>query len=104
MEDTEKVLVETALWDAFFANRNETTKNNIIVHYLHLVQRISKKMHQRLSNQVSEEELASYGVDGLYQAIDNYDRKKKNKFETFASYRIRGAILDAIRKMDWIPR
>ena len=50
------------------------------------------------------EDLVSYGIFGLIDAIDKFDRSKDVKFETYASLRIRGAILDQIRKMDWIPR
>ena len=48
--------------------------------------------------------MVSYGIFGLIDAIDKFDMTKEVKFETYASLRIRGAILDQIRKMDWIPR
>ena len=57
-----------------------------------------------LGYNVEYEDLVSYGIFGLIDAIDKYDPKKEVKFETYASLRIRGAILDQIRKMDWIPR
>ena len=57
-----------------------------------------------LGYNVEYEDLVSYGIFGLIDAIDKFDRSKDVKFETYASLRIRGAILDQIRKMDWIPR
>ena len=57
-----------------------------------------------LGYNVEYEDLVSYGVFGLIDAIDKFDTNKEVKFETYASLRIRGAILDQIRKMDWIPR
>jgi RNA polymerase sigma factor for flagellar operon FliA len=57
-----------------------------------------------LGHNVEYEDLVSYGIFGLIDAIDKFDMEKNVKFETYASLRIRGAILDQIRKMDWIPR
>ena len=57
-----------------------------------------------LGGNVEYEDLVSYGVFGLIDAIDKFDTNKDVKFETYASLRIRGSILDQIRKMDWIPR
>ena len=61
-------------------------------------------MSMYLGYNVEYEDLVSYGIFGLIDAIDKFDRSKDVKFETYASLRIRGAILDQIRKMDWIPR
>jgi RNA polymerase sigma factor FliA len=97
------------LWNAFFDSKNAedigdvNIKNKLIEKYFYIVSIIAKKMHQRITS-VSVEELESMGVDGLYDAIDKYDRTFNNKFETYAALRIRGSILDAIRKADWIPR
>ena len=57
-----------------------------------------------LGYNVDYDDLVSYGIFGLIDAIDKFDLTKNVKFETYASLRIRGAILDQIRKMDWIPR
>ena len=57
-----------------------------------------------LGYNVEYDDLVGYGIFGLIDAIDKYDYGKNVKFETYASLRIRGAILDQIRKMDWIPR
>ena len=57
-----------------------------------------------LGHNVEYDDLVSYGIFGLIDAIDKFDTAKNVKFETYASLRIRGAILDQIRKMDWIPR
>ena len=57
-----------------------------------------------LGHNVEDDDLVSYGIFGLIDAIDKFNLEKNVKFETYASLRIRGAILDQIRKMDWIPR
>jgi RNA polymerase sigma factor for flagellar operon FliA len=75
----------------------------LVDHYYPLVRTVAKRMCQKLA-EVTEDELASMGVDGLYDSIQNFDPSRNTKFETYAMHRIRGSMLDAIRKADWIPR
>ena len=77
--------------------------NSLIVAYYSLVENISERIAPKLK-EITAEECASYGVDGLYEAIEKFDRTKGIQFRTFAPHRIRGAILDNIRKVDWVPR
>ena len=72
--------------------------------YAPLVKVVAGRLSMYLGYNVEYEDLVSYGIFGLIDAIDKFDCMKDVKFETYASLRIRGAILDQIRKMDWIPR
>ena len=79
-------------------------REQIILEYAPLVKVVAGRLSMYLGYNVEYEDLVSYGIFGLIDAIDNFDMQKEVKFETYASLRIRGAILDQIRKMDWIPR
>ena len=79
-------------------------QEQIIIEYAPLVKLVAGRLSMYLGYNVEYEDLVSYGIFGLIDAIDKFDRSKDVKFETYASLRIRGAILDQIRKMDWIPR
>lgn len=79
-------------------------REQIILEYASLVKVVAGRLSMYLGYNVEYEDLVSYGIFGLIDAIDKFDCFKEVKFETYASLRIRGAILDQIRKMDWIPR
>ena len=79
-------------------------REQIILEYAQLVKVVAGRLSMYLGYNVEYEDLVSYGIFGLIDAIDKFDMQKDVKFETYASLRIRGAILDQIRKMDWIPR
>lgn len=97
------------LWDEYLATKaagtpDESLEKLLVNHYYPLtVKKVANKMHQKLT-EVPPDELASMGVEGLYDAVQGYDRAFQTKFETYAMHRIRGAMLDEIRKADWIPR
>ena len=92
------------LWDLYFENKTSQLREQIIVEYAPLVKLVAGRLSMYLGYNVEYEDLVSYGIFGLIDAIDKFDLAKNVKFETYASLRIRGAILDQIRKMDWIPR
>lgn len=92
------------LWDSYAKNRLPETREQIIVEYAPLVKVVAGRLNMYLGNNVEYDDLVGYGIFGLIDAIDKFDYAKEVKFETYASLRIRGAILDQIRKMDWIPR
>lgn len=92
------------LWDSYFQNKTPQVREEIIVEYASLVKVVAGRLSMYLGYNVEYEDLVSYGIFGLIDAIDKFDLTKNVKFETYASLRIRGAILDQIRKMDWIPR
>ncbi len=92
------------LWDQYAKCKSPELREKIIIEYAPLVKLVAGRLSMYLGYNVEYEDLVSYGIFGLIDAIDKYDFNKNVKFETYASLRIRGAILDQIRKMDWIPR
>lgn len=100
MTETER----NKMWDEYVKNRSMEIRDKIILEYASLVKIVAGRLSMYLGYNVEYEDLVGYGIFGLIDAIDKFDVKKGNKFETYASLRIRGAILDQIRKMDWIPR
>ncbi|MBR1852258.1 MAG: FliA/WhiG family RNA polymerase sigma factor [Lachnospiraceae bacterium] len=84
--------------------RTPELREKIILEYAPLVKVVAGRLSMYLGYNVEYEDLVSYGIFGLIDAIDKFDYMKEVKFETYASLRIRGSILDQIRKMDWIPR
>ena len=92
------------LWEEYDKTRSSVVREKIILEYAPLVKMVAGRLSMYLGYNVEYEDLVSYGIFGLIDAIDKFDFLKDVKFETYASLRIRGAILDQIRKMDWIPR
>ena len=92
------------LWEDNARLRTSELREKLILEYAPLVKVVAGRLSMYLGYNVEYEDLVSYGVFGLIDAIDKFDTGKEVKFETYASLRIRGAILDQIRKMDWIPR
>ncbi len=92
------------MWDEYRKNPTPALREQLIIEYAPLVKVVAGKLSMYLGNNVEYDDLVSFGVFGLIDAIDKFDLAKEVKFETYASVRIRGAILDQIRKMDWIPR
>lgn len=92
------------LWESYQKNATQELREQIIVEYAPLVKIVAGRLNVYLGNNVEYDDLVGYGIFGLIDAIDKFDAAKDVKFETYASLRIRGAILDQIRKMDWIPR
>ena len=92
------------LWEDYANTKSPETREKIILEYAPLVKVVAGRLSMYLGYNVEYEDLVSYGIFGLIDAIDKFDCLKDVKFETYASLRIRGAILDQIRKMDWIPR
>ena len=98
-ESTEK------LWKVYIRNHNsQKTKEKLILNYLPLVKYIAGRVAIRLPSHIDINDLISSGVIGLINAIEHYDPKFKTKFETYAIIRIRGAIIDELRSLDWVPR
>lgn len=92
------------LWEEYDKTKSSAVREKIILEYAPLVKMVAGRLSMYLGYNVEYEDLVSYGIFGLIDAIDKFDALKDVKFETYASLRIRGAILDQIRKMDWIPR
>ncbi len=92
------------LWTDFKENNNKQAKDQLIVHYIELVKIIAGRLYVDYNHHVDYDDLVSYGVLGLIDAIQKYDYKKNVKFETYANIRIRGAVIDQLRNLDWVPR
>ena len=92
------------LLEEYADTKSPETREKLILEYAPLVKVVAGRLSMYLGYNVEYEDLVSYGIFGLIDAIDKFDSLKEVKFETYASLRIRGSILDQIRKMDWIPR
>lgn len=92
------------LWEEYTKKKTPELREKIIIEYAGLVKIVAGRLSMYLGYTVEYDDLVGYGTFGLIDAIDKFDMLKGVKFETYASLRIRGAILDQIRKMDWIPR
>ena len=99
-----KTVDKDKLWDSYRKKPTPEIREQIIIEYAPLVKVVAGRLSIYLGSNVEFDDLVSYGVFGLIDAIDKFDLDKDVKFETYASLRIRGSILDQIRKMDWIPR
>ena len=99
-----KTVDKEKLWAEYEKKRSPELREQLIIEYSPLVKLVAGRLSMYLGYNVEYDDLVSYGIFGLIDAIDKFDLKKEVKFETYASLRIRGTILDQIRKMDWIPR
>ena len=100
MRETER----NRLWEQYHKKKTPQLREQLILEYAGVVNLVAGRLSMYLGYTVEYDDLVGYGIFGLIDAIDKYDMAKNVKFETYASLRIRGAILDQIRKMDWIPR
>ena len=92
------------LWSEYRNEPSEALRNHLMERFLHLVRYNAERIYARLPDEVDIEDLMSAGLFGLMDAIDAYDPERQVKFETYCAPRIRGAILDELRSMDWVPR
>lgn len=92
------------LWEEYYKTKNVEMRQQLITEYAGLVKVVAGRLGMYLGYTVDYDDLVGYGIFGLIDAIDKFEISKGVKFETYASLRIRGSILDQIRKMDWIPR
>lgn len=92
------------LWEEYGRTRKSEVREKLIIEYAGLVKVVAGRLSMYLGYNVEYDDIVGYGTFGLIDAIDKFDYSKGIKFETYASLRIRGSVLDQIRKMDWIPR
>ncbi|MCC6240756.1 MAG: FliA/WhiG family RNA polymerase sigma factor [Phycisphaerales bacterium] len=92
------------VWIDFKKSPNDQLRNMLMEHYLHLVRYNAERVHVKLPGEVELDDLMSSGIFGLMDAINAFDLDRGVKFETYCAPRIRGAILDELRSMDWVPR
>ncbi|GMU84376.1 MAG: RNA polymerase sigma factor [Planctomycetota bacterium] len=91
-------------WREYKAGGDRILRNRLVEHYLSLVRFAAERIGAKLPDEVDVDDLMSAGVFGLVDAIDAFDLDRGVKFETYCAPRIRGAILDELRSMDWVPR
>ncbi|MDK1031830.1 MAG: FliA/WhiG family RNA polymerase sigma factor [Planctomycetia bacterium] len=93
-----------AMWRKYKRRKTQAIRNKLIERYLPLVKYNSERVWAKLPDEVQLDDLVSAGIFGLMDAIDAFDLSREVKFETYCAPRIRGAILDELRNMDWVPR
>jgi RNA polymerase sigma factor FliA len=91
-------------WERWHASRDATSRDRLIVHYSPLVKFVAGRVGAGLPSSVDSGDLVSAGIFGLIDAVERFDPERGVKFETFAVPRIRGAVLDGLRSLDWVPR
>lgn len=96
--------IAPALWQRYRESSDPQSENDLVEQYIPLVKTIVGRLAMTLPSHVDFEELQSVGVVGLLHAIRNFDPKNGASFETYARFRIRGAVIDELRKMDWASR
>jgi RNA polymerase sigma factor for flagellar operon FliA len=92
-----------ALWEAFVATRTLEARNQLVDYYSPIVKYVARRMSAGLPQAIEHAHLVSYGMFGLMDAIDKFDPTRGNKFQTYAMSRIRTAIIDELRSVDWVP-
>lgn len=92
------------LWERYHKQKEPEIKTQLIEKYVELVKIIAGRLYTTYGNHLEFDDLVSYGIFGLIDAIDKFDPTKNVKFETYAQIRIRGAVVDQLRNLDWIPR
>jgi RNA polymerase sigma factor for flagellar operon FliA len=91
------------LWERYFKHRDEETKGKLVLHYLYIVGIVVKRLLPQYKDFSEKDELMSCGVFGLIDAVSKFDKSFGVQFQTYASVRIRGEIIDYLRKQDWAP-
>lgn len=94
----------STLWSSFKDSRDAEAREHLILHYSPLVKYVAGRLSANLPQTVDNADLISYGIFGLIDAIEKFDVERGIKFETYAIARIKGAIIDELRAMDWVPR
>src|SRR5438309_7825064 len=92
------------LWREFKDTADPKAREKLIIHYSPLVKYVAGRVAVGLPQNIEQADLVSYGIFGLIDAIEKFDTSRDIKFETYAISRIRGAIIDELRAIDWIPR
>ncbi len=93
-----------SLWKVYHKTGSVEARNDLVLHYGWLVQAIVRRVMAVSGSYVEADDLKSCGTIGLIKAVEKFDEEKGVTFETFATYRIRGEILDYVRRNDWVPR
>jgi len=94
----------SALWARYKQDQDPEARDELIINFSPLVKYVAGRLASSLPQSVDTADLISYGIFGLMDAIEKYDPERAIKFETYAIARIKGAIIDELRAMDWVPR
>ncbi|HEY2420303.1 MAG TPA: FliA/WhiG family RNA polymerase sigma factor [Neobacillus sp.] len=93
------------LWKSYRENHDSKSQENLVKQYLHLVEQMANRLSVGIPKHIiAKEDLMGLGYIGLIEAIKKFDYNRGYQFETFGLWRIKGAMIDGIRKMDWVPR
>jgi RNA polymerase sigma factor for flagellar operon FliA len=92
------------LWSEFKGDGSQVARDALIVHYSPLVKFVAGRVSAGLPQNIEQADLVSYGIFGLMDALKKFDETRNIKFETYAVSRIKGAIIDELRSIDWVPR
>src|SRR3972149_2394960 len=92
------------VWIEFKESGDQSLRNTLMEEFLPIVKYNAERIGAKLPDEVENDDLISAGIFGLLDAIDAFDLERGVKFETYCAPRIRGAILDELRSMDWVPR
>ena len=95
---------ERELWVRYKDRGDESARDDLLVHYMRVVKYVAGRMAIHVPQQVEMDDLIGWGVLGLIDAAEKFDHKQDVKFSTYATIRVRGAIIDQIRSLDWAPR
>ena len=104
MDTNVKAIELKDLWKRYKNSGDERARERLVVAYSPLVKYVAGRIGTSLPGHVDEGDLISYGLTGLISAIERFDLTREIKFETYAVTRIRGAIIDELRTLDWVPR
>ncbi|WP_246366859.1 FliA/WhiG family RNA polymerase sigma factor [Paraliobacillus salinarum] len=92
------------LWDQWIQTKDNEIANQLVEHYHYLVHYHTQRISAHLPQNVEKDDIRSLGLYGLFDALHKFDHTRDLKFATYASFRIRGSIIDGLRKEDWLPR
>jgi RNA polymerase sigma factor for flagellar operon FliA len=104
VETNVKAIELKDMWRRYKSSGDERARERLVVAYSPLVKYVSGRMASGLPAHVDEADLISYGLVGLINAIERFELEREIKFETYAITRIKGAIIDELRSLDWVPR
>src|ERR1700728_2375673 len=104
MDTNVKAIELKDLWKRYKTSGDERARERLVVACSPLVKCVAGRIGTNLPGHVDEADLISYGLTGLISAIERFDLSREIKFETYAITRIRGAIIDELRTLDWVPR
>ena len=91
-------------WNQWIENHDEEAANKLIEHYMYIVDYHVERMASHIPTSFEKKDLRSLGLIGLFDALNKFEPSRNLKFSTYASIRIRGSMIDGLRKEDWLPR